>query len=138
MKILLDTNIVLDLLLQREPFYKDAKEIFLLIENSKLSGYLCATSIATLHYLISKAKYKDLANTTIESLLKLFNIAKVDKKVLNLAIQINGLDYEDSIIYASAKIEDIDIIITRDKKGLKNSPIKTLNPKEFLAMINID
>jgi predicted nucleic acid-binding protein len=60
MKILLDTNIVLDLLLQREPFCNDVKTIFELIESNKISGYLCATSITTIYYLISKSTDKSL------------------------------------------------------------------------------
>ena len=132
MKILLDTNIVLDILLQREPFCNDAKAIFELIESNKINGYLCATSITTIYYLISKSDNKSLADIVIEQLLQLFNIADVNKNVLLKSLQNNGKDFEDSVIYTSAEYCSVDIIITRDKKGFRQSNIKVMQPKEFL------
>jgi len=133
MKILLDTNIVLDVLLAREPFVDLAREIFILIENGEIEGYLCATSVTTLHYLIGRETNKKEANEIIEKLLTLFEVSPVTKKILYNASINNGLDYEDSVIYTSAFYSAIDIIVTRDKKGFKESKISTLNPKEFLA-----
>ncbi len=133
MKILLDTNIVLDLLLLREPFVKNAREIFLLIENGDIEGYLCATSVTTLHYLVSREKSKKETNEIIENILTLFKVAPVDKKVLQIACKNNGNDYEDSVIYTASDFLNIDIIITRDKKGFLKSDISTMTSKEFMA-----
>ena len=133
MKILLDTNVVLDVLLAREPFVDLAREIFILIENGEIEGYLCATSVTTLHYLIGRESNKKEANEIIEKLLTLFEVSPVTKKILYDASINNGLDYEDSVIYTSAFYSEIDIIVTRDKRGFKESKISTLNPKEFLA-----
>ena len=132
MKILLDTNIVLDILLQREPFCDDAKIIFELIESNQISGYLCATTITTIYYLVSKSKNKLQANIIIEKLLQLFKIADVNKDILLKSLQNSGKDFEDSVIYTSAQYFNIDKIITRDKKGFKQSNIKVMQPKEFL------
>ncbi len=131
MKVLLDTNVVLDLLLERENF-KQAKQIFEKIENREIDGYLCATTITTIHYLIMKSLDKNKANEIIKDLLKLFEIVDVTKSILLKAIENNGKDFEDSVIYSGAEFFDIDLIITRDKKGFKNSNIKVLNPIEFL------
>jgi predicted nucleic acid-binding protein len=133
MKILLDTNIVLDLLVQREPFCNDAKTIFELIESNEVNGYLCATSITTIYYLISKSVDKLQANEIIENLLQLFNVADVNKNILLKSLQNNGKDFEDSVIYTSAEYFNIDVIITRDKKGFKQSNIKVMQPKKFLS-----
>jgi len=138
MKILLDTNIVLDVLLEREPFLHRAREIFLLVENAKVDGYLCASSVTTLHYLVAKALTKHDANMTIEALLTLFNVAEIDKKVLQYACSENGIDYEDSIIYTAAKYKEIDMIITRDKKGFKKPEVTVVAPEEFLALMKQD
>ena len=132
MKILLDTNIVLDFLLQREPFCNDAKIIFELIESDEVNGYLCATSVTTIYYLISKNVNKLKANEIIEDLLQLFDIADVNKNILLQSLQNNGIDFEDSVIYSSAEYFNIDVIITRDKKGFKQSNIKVLQPNIFL------
>jgi len=133
MNILLDTNIVLDILLAREPFLEDAKEIFLLIENGELEGFMCATTLTTIHYLIGKQTDKSNADSLILDILTLFEVALVDKEVLEEASLNNGIDYEDSVIYCSAKKAEVDMIITRDKRGFKKSEIQTLKPKEFLA-----
>ena len=132
-KILLDTNIVLDLLLQREPFCNNAKAIFELIESNEAGGYLCATSVTTIYYLISKSVNKSKADEIIENLLQLFNVADVNKNILLKSLQNNGKDFEDSVIYTSAEYFNIDVIITRDKKGFKQSNIKVMQPKEFLS-----
>jgi len=132
MKILLDTNVVLDLLLERENF-KQAKQIFEKIEGREIDGYLCATTITTIHYLVTKTYDKNRANEIIKDLLKLFEIVDVTKSILLKAIENNGKDFEDSVIYKGSEFFDIDLIITRDKKGFKNSNIKVLNPIEFLS-----
>ena len=132
MKILLDTNIVLDLLLKREPFCNEAKDIFTMIESNKISGFLCATSITTIYYLINKSVEKSKADEIIENLLQLFNIADVNKNILLKSLKNNGKDFEDSVIYTSSEYFNIDVIITRDKKGFKQSNIKVLKPSVFL------
>jgi len=134
MKILLDTNIVLDLLLEREPFYNSSKEIFLLAEEKKLKAYLSASSITTIHYLVSKALKKQEADSVIAMLLEIFSISPLDKNILLEAITNNGVDFEDSVIYSSAFKRNIDYIITRDKQGFKNSKVKILEPNNFLAL----
>ena len=132
MKILLDTNIVLDVLLARSPFDIDAKNIFKLIEQKQHIGYLCATTITTLYYLISKSLSKEEANTIIKQLLTLFEVASVDKNTLLEALKNNGADYEDSVIYSSAYLAKIDVIITRDKSGFEHSKVTTMPPYEFI------
>jgi len=132
MKILLDTNIVLDLLLEREPFCNEAKDIFTMIELDKINGFLCATTITTIYYLINRNVDKTKADEIIDKLLQLFNIADVNKNVLIKSLKNNGKDFEDSVIYTSAEYFNIDVIITRDKKGFKQSNIKVLKPNDFL------
>lgn len=133
MKVLLDTNIVLDLLLEREPFSADAKTIFTLIETKKIDGVLCATTITTLYYLISKQMNKIKTNKIIESLLSIFSVASVDKTVLLDSLKNSGTDFEDSVIYTSSKFSNVDIILTRDAKGFKKSTVSVMQTKEFLA-----
>ena len=133
MRILLDTNIVLDLLLEREPFVDFAEEIFVMIEEQKIEGFLCPTSITTIYYLLNKNLDKKRCNDAMKTLLSLFNIIELNKKILLKSLENSGVDFEDSVIYTSASFADIDIIITRDKKGFKNSKVRVLSPNEFLS-----
>ena len=137
MNILLDTNVILDLLLARKPYVAEAKEIFILLENHTLQGYMCATTVTTLHYLIGREKSKKEADNIIKTLLKLFSVTEVNKEVLLLACSQNGTDYEDAVIYCSCESKEIVYIITRDKKGFKHAQVPTLTPKEFLAFFNM-
>jgi len=134
-KVLLDTNIILDVLLARKAFVESAREIFVLIENNEVHGYISASSVTTLHYLLAKSLGKKDADETIEKLLSLFDIANINKTVLQDACQENGLDYEDSVIYCAANQESIDTIVTRDKKGFKKSKVIVVTPDEFLALM---
>ena len=135
MKILLDTNVVLDALLAREPFVAMAREIFVLVENKELEAYLCATSVTTIHYLMQRATNKAEADNLIKTLLKLFEVAPVTKNILSDASIHNSSDYEDSVIYTAANDAGIDMIITRDTRGFKNSSIVIQEPSEFLAFL---
>lgn len=132
MKVLLDTNVVLDLLLKREPFVDFAEEIFIKIEHKDIVGFLCPTSITTIYCLLNKHADKNRCNEAIKTLLELFEIIKLDKKILLESLENSGTDFEDSVIYTSAHFTDIDVIITRDRKGFKNSKIEVLSPNEFL------
>jgi predicted nucleic acid-binding protein len=135
MKILLDTNVVLDLLLKKEPFCDDAKSIFEAIEDGYVDGYLSPTSITTIHYLTSKQKGKEKADEVVFKLLKIFNITTVDKIVLIESSLNNGNDFEDSVIYTSALFNDIDFIVTRDKKGFKNSKVEVITPAIMISKL---
>ena len=136
MKILLDTNIVLDILLKREKFFLRSREIFILVEEKKVEGFLSASSFTTIYYLISKYLSKKEADESIEILLKLFDVTYLDKNIIKNAVENNGVDFEDSVIYTSAYYEGIDYIITRDKRGFKNFKVECLNPENFLAFWN--
>ncbi len=136
MKILLDTNIVLDILLKREKFFLRSREIFILVEEKKVEGFLSASSFITIYYLISKYLSKKEADESIEILLKLFDVTYLDKNIIKNAVENNEVDFEDSVIYTSAYYEGIDYIITRDKRGFKNSKVECLNPENFLSLWN--
>jgi len=135
MKILFDTNIILDLLLKRDPFHKDAHTLISKVETGEISGYLCATTITTIHYFVAKQQGKKSAMHTINSLLKLFEVANVTRSVLIDAIEADDYDYEDSVLYKSAYHAGASFIVTRDKKGFGKSDIPALAPEELLDLL---
>ena len=132
MKILLDTNIVLDLLLAREPFHQDALKIFNKIEKKELEGYLCATTITTIHYLISKHTGKNRSEQAINLLLELFNIAPVTKTVLEEAVITGYSDYEDAVLCKAGQLAGVEAIVTRNEKDFKNAQLDIYSPTAFL------
>jgi len=117
---------------RESPFVLKQKKFFYWLKITKWN-FLCATTITTIYYLISKNTNKVKSDEIINKLLQLFNIADVNKTILLEALKNNGKDFEDSVIYTSAEYFNIDIIITRDKKGFEQSNIKVLNPSNFLS-----
>lgn len=137
MKVLLDTNIVLDLLLDREPFSELAQKIFLKIEREEIQGFLCPTTLTTIYYLLNKHLTKAQCDQAILSLLELFEVTELNKYILNESLKNVGTDFEDSVIYTSAKDANIDILITRDQSGFKKSTTKVMLPHEFLIFLDV-
>ncbi len=136
MKILLDTNVVLDLLLARDPFHQDALNLFGKIENRELTGFLCATTITTIDYLVSKHLNTAKARQSVTLLLELFEVAPVTKTVLQSALQIPYSDYEDAVLCQSARLAEADAIVTRNEKDFKNALIAVYSPAAFLLLKN--
>ncbi|MBW2613912.1 MAG: PIN domain-containing protein [Deltaproteobacteria bacterium] len=138
MKVLFDTNIVLDLMLDREPFSKPAAILFSMVESGTISGLLSATTITTIHYLAAKVIGKQKAEIEITKLLSLFKIAAVNQAVLSQAIQRNWPDFEDAVVYEAALQSGAEAITTRDLKGFKDSRISILTPEESIQLLSFD
>ena len=93
MKILFDTHIILDVLLNRANFVDLSATLVSLVESKALEGYLCATTITTLDYLITKALNRDKAKNEIQKLLNIFQISSVNSEVINLSVPSNFKDF---------------------------------------------
>lgn len=137
MRILFDTNVVLDLLLDRKPFVEQAQVLFDKVEANELKGYLGATTITTLDYLLHKALSAQEATQTIKSLLKLFEISPVNRLVLENALNSRFLDFEDAVLHASAIHADVQAIVTRDEKGFRNAQLPVYSPEALLNALPV-
>lgn len=135
MRILFDTNIILDLFLDREPFSQDAQILISKVERGEVIGVLCATTVTTIHYILSRSLGKEKSTETIKTLLKLFEVASVTRTVLEDALEVNDRDYEDSVLYKSAYHSGAGSIVTRDRSGFEKSDIPVMNPRELLALL---
>lgn len=136
MKVLIDTNIVLDLLLDREPFSENASAVFAHIEHSRVEASLCATTLTTLDYLLGRSLSAKQARQTIQRLLELFEIATVNRSVIEEALASRMTDFEDSVLAYSANLAGADLIVTRNTKDFRRSPVKAVTPTEFLAVFS--
>ena len=133
MKILVDTNVVLDVLLDRDPFAANSSKVVDLVDTKKVRGYLAATSVTTLHYLADKALGKKKAKMAIDTCLRIFDVAQVDHRVLVSAHQSEFPDFEDAVIHEAGIAQRVDVIVTRNPKHFKNSVLTIQTPDEFLA-----
>ncbi|MBK3332935.1 PIN domain-containing protein [Persephonella atlantica] len=137
MRILVDTNVILDLLLDREPFSTQAGILISQIEKGKLTGLLCATTITTIYYLITKSLSKREADKSLDLLFSLFEIAPVNRIVLETAKNLKFKDFEDAVIYSSAIHSNVDVVITRNIRDFKMNEIPIYEPVEFLKILKI-
>ncbi len=135
MKVLFDTNVILDVLLDREPFADDALYLLAKVERSEIIGFVCATTITTLHYLITKALGPKKASHYIDLLISLFIIAPVNRLVLEKAIRSKFNDFEDAVIYESALLAGAQYIVTRNTIDFRKSQLPVFEPSELINMI---
>ncbi|MGD9825899.1 type II toxin-antitoxin system VapC family toxin [Desulfobacter sp.] len=137
MKVLFDTNIILDVMLDRLPFSGPASMLMSLVEKKELAGSICATTVTTIYYLTAKAFGKNNADKHIQSLMSLFEIAPVNESVLYGAIKAKFNDFEDAVIYQSAENTYMDAIITRNLKDFKVSKLPVYSPDEMLQLLKV-
>jgi len=134
MKILIDTNIVLDVLLKRHPFYQDSFVIFKLIEQQRINGFLSASCITDIFYLLKKSMKNSVdVYPIMDELTRLFTVAPVNETTVADALALRWKDFEDAIQFIVAKEGSIDFIITRNTVDYKIQDIPCMTPAEFIA-----
>jgi predicted nucleic acid-binding protein len=131
--VLLDTNVVVDLLLERQPFLADAEAIILQVEDGKLKAYLCANSLTTIDYLVSDLLGKAASRVQMKRLLEYFDIAHVNRAVLHEAAHSGMKDFDDAVIVASAASSGVPTIITRNGKDFRDCALQIYSPRQWLA-----
>jgi predicted nucleic acid-binding protein len=133
--VLCDVNFILDIFLEREPFYMPAAQIFAMIEAKHLKGFLCANSFPTLFYILAKELKRDKAMRVLEKLRIVFRVAAVDEKVIDLSLASDFKDFEDAVQCYSAVNARVDCLITRNKRDYITDILAIMTPEEFLAAI---
>ncbi|MBI2749794.1 MAG: PIN domain-containing protein [Burkholderiales bacterium] len=134
MKLVIDTNVVLDLLLNRAPFADAAAAVFTQIESGAAMACVCATTVTTLHYLAEKAVGDTLARQHIRQLLTLLEVAPVTRAVIDLALNSPLKDFEDAVLAESAHSAGAQAIITRNGRDFQGGPLRVYSPLEWLAI----
>lgn len=136
MRVIVDTNVVLDVLLDREPFVKAAVDVFCLVEESRIDAFLCATTITTIDYLLTQSLPASKARDTLRRLISLFQIATVNRPVIERALGSKIRDFEDAVLDESGQMAGVDSVVTRNTKDFAGSALKVFDPSELLAHIN--
>jgi predicted nucleic acid-binding protein len=134
MKALIDTNVIVDVIERREPFFADSYAIVRLVAEGGLDAVIPAGSIADTYYIIRKSgKDAGKAKDAIATLLQLVNVCDTAATDINAALTLDLPDFEDAILAATAKRERTDSIITRNERDFSQSPVPALSPTDFLA-----
>lgn len=132
MKILLDTNIIIDNALEREPFWDASEQVLSLIEQGTIAGYISASTVSDLYYIIRKARDRDWTLTYLNQLVTFCQIATVNQAVISMAFTSNFKDFEDSIQYSTALVNQLDAIITRNPQDFPIVTPRILTPDQLI------
>jgi predicted nucleic acid-binding protein len=132
-KLFLDTNVMIDLIISRNPFYKNIAKIINIAEKNKIELFTSSLSFVNTFYVASKVNPKELVLETLKKFRIICNVSIRDELNIDKSLISDFEDFEDAVQYNSAVYHDCDYIITRDKKGFKSSKITVMTPEEFLV-----
>jgi predicted nucleic acid-binding protein len=135
-RVLIDTHIVLDFLLQREPFSQDAELLFKAIDDGQVVGYVTATTLTDIFYIARKhTRSVEQARQAVSETLTAMVICPVNRTVLESAFSSGLADFEDAVQIFCAVTQGLDGILTRDNQGFLSSPLPVLSIQELLSRL---
>lgn len=136
-KLFIDTNIVLDLLAKREPFYESSAKLFSLADRNVIQLSVSSLTVANTNYVLSKLKSTSEAKEILRKFKLLVHIVSLSEKIVDLALNNSAFkDFEDGLQYYSAIESNQDIIITRNQKDFKSSLLSIMSAEEFLSTLS--
>lgn len=131
-RIFIDTNVMLDFLGEREPYYVPIAKIATLAEKEKLTMIVSPISFATVNYFLSKFETPTIAKEKLRKFKILAKICSIDEHTIEKSLNSSFKDFEDALQYFSATESDCELIITRNGKDFKDSLIPVMTSEEFL------
>ncbi|RUR73784.1 PIN domain-containing protein [Chlorogloeopsis fritschii PCC 9212] len=135
MRVLIDTNIVLDFLLEREPFFSDAEALFQALGAGQVVGYFTATTLTDIFYIAKRQTQSiERARQIISIILAVMEICPVDRIVLEVALMSGLADFEDAVQIACAIAQGLDAIVTRDR-NFSNATMPVLSVNQLLKQL---
>ncbi|MEG4418065.1 PIN domain-containing protein [Microcoleus sp. LAD1_D5] len=132
MKILIDTNIIVDVALEREPFFAESDRILTFVEEAQIQGYISASTFSDLYYIIRRDRGRDWTLDFLRQLATFCQVATVDNSVISMALTCNFKDFEDAIQYSTAVINRIDAIVTRNPRDFPVTTSRIVTPNQLI------
>lgn len=133
MDVFLDTNVLLDVLANRRPFYAYSAAVWTLAEQGRVRGFISAISFNNTYYVVRKLRTRSTAGKTMRILRDIFNTVPLDGQILDQAIDAGFRDFEDAIQYFSAIRAGAGCIVSRDASAFLRSDLPVMTPAEFLT-----
>lgn len=134
-KVLIDTDVILDFFLDREPFSKNAANVLALCERKLIVGYVTPVIVSNVYYLLSQKAKQEKVIEKLKLLLSILEILVIDKNSIIVALNSDFKDFEDALQNYAAEINgEISLIITRNTKDYKKSDLGVMSPEDFLKL----
>ena len=134
-RVLIDLNLLLDTLQQREPFYVASAQVLAYAETGLIEGLVAAHTMTTLFYLIVKDRSAKMARVAFTDLLRFLSVAAVDHTTVEQALNLPYSDFEDAVQMMAAVQAGAQYVVTRNIRDYKAGPLPALQPAELLAML---
>ena len=139
MKLLIDTNVVLDLLLNREPFCNEAAKVLNLSDRAEVKEYISASAITDIYYIAYRQlRDKTIVRNMIKTLLSIVSIACVTEQEIAEALELEWSDFEDSVQYAVAYLNEMDWIVTRNAADYKRAELSVWSPEQIVKKLELE
>ncbi len=135
MRVLLDTNIVLDLFLARQPFAAAAAQLWDAAIAQQYTAFVSPITVVNLFYITRKNRDRDIARHAVNAVINTVQIVPISQQTLQYSISLQTSDYEDAVQIASAALAQLDAIVTRDNRGFSAAPITVLSPDALLEQL---
>ncbi|MEW5920627.1 MAG: PIN domain-containing protein [Bacillota bacterium] len=133
MKILIDTNVILDMIAKRDPFFMSAAKVLLLSAEEKIEAYITSNIVTDIYYIACRHYMRESeAMDMLHKLLKIIGVLDVGHRDCLKALELPMEDYEDALLAVCAKRVNADYIVTRDMEHFRNSPVSPISPDDFL------
>ncbi|MFZ1678253.1 MAG: PIN domain-containing protein [Saprospiraceae bacterium] len=133
-KVFVDTDVIMDLLTARKPFYDHAARLFSLADRAKVRIFVSSLSFANLYYILSKQYSANQARKKLFHFKTLVTVLAVTDKIVELAMTSDFKDFEDGLQYFTATENSIQIFLTRNLRDFKAAEISVLTPEQYLIM----
>ncbi len=136
LNLLIDTNVALDFILEREPFFEASVEVISLTENAGINEFVSATTVTDIYYIAKRhLKNHEAVMTLLRKFLRIVKVVKVTHKDIYLAVNLDWKDFEDSVQYAVAKSNNFDAIVTRNMEGFTDDAVKIFTPEQVCQYV---
>ena len=136
MRVLIDTNVILDVLLKRSPSYEAAIEVLKLSVREDIQEFVSASAITDIYYIAYKnMRDKAVVRELLKKLLLIVSVAGVSEEEIQKALELGWKDFEDSVQYSVALLNEMNGLITRNVKDYSSSEIQVWEPNQFLELV---
>jgi predicted nucleic acid-binding protein len=135
MRLLLDINVLLDVVLERDPWARPAAELLAIIETNHAQGFVAAHTLPTVYYVVTKSQDRDTATRAMHDLLRLLDVVPVEKQDFYRALSLPLNDFEDAVQAAAAFRIDAEYLVTRNEPDFKGASIATATPSTILSLL---
>ena len=138
MKVLIDANVILDVLLNRSPWVTDSQAVWEANHQQQIQGHIVATSVTNLFYIARKLVGQPLALQGVRDCLAAFDVIPVNQTILHDATALPGSDFEDNVTIRCAVVSGMEAIVTRNLADFSDSPVPAFSPAELLSRLQAE